>query len=116
MKSQLVWLSIFANLASPWLHTGIGADVPMKAAHNATVQLACTASEADDPYPPIWVMNGSSVLSEDGGYRSSRDEDTGKLIGTLTINGNQTCGTFRIHCTLLPSEQIMHSYMLTVEG
>ena len=110
-ENQPVW---FANLASPWLHTGNGADVSMKAAHNATVELKCTASE-DDSFPPAWVMNGSAVISRNG-YRSSIDEDTGKLIGTLTINGNQTCGIFRIHCTLLPSGQIMHSTMLTVEG
>jgi len=60
-------------------------------------------------------MEEVQVLSGDG-YTTSRDENTGKVIGTLTINGNQTRGTFRIHCTLLPSQQIMHSTMLTVEG
>ena len=97
-----------------WLHTGTGADVSMKAAHNATVELICTASD-DDPFAPVWFMDGLFVLSE-GGYRASMDKNTGNLIGVLTINGNQTSGTFRIHCTLLPSGQIMHSTMLTVEG
>ena len=86
----------------------------MKAAHNTTLELTCTASE-DDPIAPAWFMNGSLVLSQDG-YRVSRDGNTGKLIGTLTINGNQTCGTFRVHCTLYPSGQIMHSTTLTVQG
>ena len=54
----------------------------MKAAHNTTLELTCTASE-DDPFAPAWFMNGLFVLS-DGGYRASRDEDTGELIGTLT--------------------------------
>ena len=86
----------------------------MKVAHNTTVELTCTAS---DYYPiaPIWFMDGWIVLTEDG-YRASRDEDTGKLIGTLTINGNQTSGTFHVHCRLYPSQQIMHNTMLTVEG
>jgi len=114
MKNQHVWLSMSANQTSPWLHTGIGADGSMKAAHNTTVKLTCTASD-DYPIAPAWFMDGSFVPSE-GGYRSSIDEDTGELIGTLTINGNQTCGTFRVHCVLYPSEQIMHSTMLTVEG
>ena len=85
----------------------------MKAAHNTTVELTCTASE-DDPIAPVWFMDGSFVLSEDG-YRASIDENTGKLIGTLTINGNQTCGTFRIHCRL-SGGQIMHNTTLTVDG
>jgi len=102
-----------ANQASPWLHTGIGADGSMKAAHNTTVELTCIASD-DDPIAPIWFSNELQALSENG-YTTSQDEDTGKLIGTLTINGNQTCGTFRIHC-VLSGGQIMHSIMLTVEG
>jgi len=86
----------------------------MKAAHNTTVELTCAASE-DDPIAPVWSMDGSFVVSEDA-YRVSRDGNTGKLIGILTINGNQTCGTFRVHCTLYPSGQIMHNTTLTVEG
>ena len=34
-----------ANQTSPWLHTGTGADGSMKAAHNTTVNLTCTASD-----------------------------------------------------------------------
>ena len=103
-----------ANQTSPGLHTGTGADGSMKAAHNTTVKLTCTASD-DYPIAPIWFMDGSLALTEDG-YSNSRDEDTGELIGTLTINGNQTSGIFHVHCRLYPSEQIMHSTMLTVEG
>ena len=59
-------------------------------------------------------MNGSFVLSGDG-YRSSRDETTGELIGILTINDNHTCGTFNVYC-LLRSGQTVHETTLTVEG
>ena len=86
----------------------------MKAAHNTTVEFTCTASDRD-PIAPLWFMDGSFALSE-GAYRVSRDGNTGNLIGILTINGNQTSGTFRVHCTLYPSGQIMHSTTLTVEG
>ena len=96
------------------LHTGIVADVPMKVAHNTTVELKCTASDRN-PIAPIWSMDGSFVLSGDA-YRVIRDGNTDKLVGILTINGNQTCGTFRLHCTLYPSGQIMHNTTLTVEG
>ena len=102
-----------ANQASPCLHTGIGADVSMKAAHNTTVKLICTASDAET-FAPVWFLDGSVTVSEDG-YTSSRDEDTGELIGILTINGNQTCGTFHL-CCRLTSWQIMHNFTLTVEG
>jgi len=59
-------------------------------------------------------MDGLPTLVGDG-YRSSRDEDTGELIGTLTINGNHTCGTFNVYC-LLRSGQTMHEITLIVEG
>jgi len=86
-----------------------------KAAHNTTIELTCI-DKANDPdiSPPHWVMNGSVALTEDG-YRSSRDEDTRALIGTLTINGNNTCGTFNMYC-ILHNEQILHSTTLIVEG
>ena len=102
-----------ANQASPWLHTGTGADGSMKAAHNTTVEFTCTASD-DDPIAPIWFINELQALSQDG-YAASRDGNTGKLIGILTINGNQTFGTFRINCRL-SGGQMMHNTTLTVEG
>jgi len=97
-----------------WLHTGTGAEAAViSAAHNTTVNLTCIDS-VDQLFPPAWVMNGSFVLSGDG-YRSSRDEDTGELIGILTINGNHTCGAFNVYCRLY-SGQIMNDITLTVEG
>ena len=95
------------------LHAGTGADGSMQAAHNTTVELTCITSD-DDPTAPIWFIDEVQALSQDG-YRSSRDENTGKLIGTLMINGNLTCGTFNVYCKL-ESRQIMHSTTLTVEG
>lgn len=87
----------------------------LKAAHNTTVELTCTDETSDpDIAPPHWVMNGSVALTEDG-YRSSRDEDTRALIGTLTINGNNTCGTFSMYC-ILHNEQILHNSTLIVGG
>ena len=85
----------------------------MKAAHNTTVELTCITSDGGLA-PPAWFMDGSLALTEDG-YTSSRDEDNGELIGILTINGNQTCGTFHL-CCRLTSGQIMHNFTLTVEG
>jgi len=85
----------------------------MQAAHNTTVELTCTTS-GGDPTPPVWYMDGSVTLYEDG-YRFSRDEDTGELIGTLMINGNQTCGTFLCSCRSF-SGQIMHNFTMTVDG
>ena len=87
----------------------------MKAAHNATVRLTCIDSySVEQLFPPVWVINGSSVPSEDG-YRFTRDETTGQLIGILTINGNRTCGTFNVYC-LLHNRQTVHETTLTVEG
>jgi len=82
----------------------------MKAARNVTVNLTCI----DSGGPPAWVKNGSFVTSDDG-YRSTRDEDTGELIGILTINGNHTSGAFNVYCRLY-SGQIMNNITLTVEG
>jgi len=102
-----------ANQASPWLHAGTGADGSMKAAHNTTVELICPASDGDF-LAPAWFVDGSVTVYNDG-YRTSRDEDTGELIGTLIINGNQTCGTFLYSCRL-SSGEIMHSFTMTVDG
>ena len=105
--------SISAN-QTLWLHTGIDADVSnLKAARNTTVEFTCIAPN-DALFPPVWFMNGSFVPSEDG-YRSSRDEDTGELFGTLIINGNHSCGTFHVYCKL-SGRQIRHNTTLTVEG
>jgi len=63
-------------------------------------------------------MNGFITLSDDGYSYSreySRDEDTGELIGILTINGNHTCGTFNVYC-LFRNGQTMHDTSLMVEG
>jgi len=94
-------------------HTGTFADVTLNAAHNTTVELTCI-----DPnsvyFPPAWIKNGSVVLTDDG-YRASRGEGTGKLIGTLTIDGNRTCGTINVYC-VLNSGQIIQNTSLTVEG
>ena len=103
-----------ANQASAWFHTGTGADGSMKAAHNTTVELRCTASDSETLFAPVWFMDGSVALYQDG-YTTGRDEDTGELIGTLIINGNQTCGTFLCSCKLTGGE-IMHNFTLTVEG
>ena len=97
-----------------WVHTGTVADVTVvTVARNTTVELTCI-----DPngvlFPPAWIMSGSLALTESG-YRASRDEDTGELIGTLTINGNHSFGTFNVYCTL-HSGQIMHNTSLTIEG
>ena len=91
-----------------------GADATVvTVGHNTTVKLTCI-----DPngalFPPAWIINGSSALTESG-YTSSRDENTGELIGTLIINGSRTCGTFNVYCSL-HSGQIMHNTSLTVEG
>ena len=102
-----------ANQASPLLHSGIGADGSMKAAHNTTVELTCTASD-DDPIAPIWFIDEAQALSQDG-YVASRDGNTGKLIGILIINGNETFGTFRVNCSLSDGETT-YSAMLTVES
>jgi len=59
-------------------------------------------------------MDGLPILVGDG-YRSSRDETTGELIGILTINGNRTCGTFNVYC-LLRNGQTMHDITMMVEG
>jgi len=92
------------------LHAGTGADpAVIKAAHNTTVELTCS-DRNDEGYSPAWYMNGSA-----GGYSSSRNEDTGELIVTLTINGNHTSGTFNAHCRLYSGE-IVHNTVLTVEG
>lgn len=105
--------SISAN-QTLWLHTGIDADVSnLKAARNTTVEFTCIAPN-DALFPPVWFMNGSFVPSEDG-YRSSRDENTGELFGTLIINGNHSCGTFHVYCRL-SGRQIRHNITLTVEG
>ena len=85
----------------------------MNAAHNTTVVLTCVDPSSGN-FPPAWIKNGSVALTDDG-YTSSRDKDTGELIGTLTINGNHTCGTFYVHC-VLRNGQILHNTSLTVEG
>ena len=101
-------------LLALWVHTGTVADVTVvTVARNTTVELTCI-----DPngvlFPPAWIVNGSAALTDDG-YRTSRGEDPGKLIGTLTINGNHTCGIFNVHCQL-HSGQIMHNTTLTFGG
>jgi len=101
--------SIF--LISTALFAGTFADVT--AAHNTTVVLMCVDPSSGN-FPPAWIKNGSVALTDDG-YTSSRDEDTGELIGTLTINGNHTCGTFYVYC-VLHNGQILHTTSLTVEG
>jgi len=81
----------------------------MNAAHHTTIELTCI-DQNDEGYYPVWYMNGSA-----DGYRSSRDEGTGELIGTLIINGNRTCGTFNVYCRLY-SGQTVHNTILTMEG
>jgi len=96
-----------------YIYIGTSADVAViNAACNTTVELTCTAPNGA-LFPPTWVMNGSTVLS-DGGYKSSRD-DTGVVIGTLIINSSHTCGIVSVYCRL-HNGQILHNTTLTVEG
>jgi len=83
--------------------------VVIKAAYNTTVKLTCIDRNGEGYYP-VWYMNGSA-----DSYRSSRNEDTGELIGTLIINGSHTSGTYNVHCRLY-SGQTMYNTILTIEG
>ena len=114
MENCWKFKKLYANQALNWLHTGAGTDVSnLKAAHNTTVVFTCI-DHTDAHFPPAWWMDGSLVLTKDG-YASSRDKDTGELIGILTINGNQSCGAFNVYCRPY-SGQIMHNTTLTIEG
>ena len=80
-------------------------------AHNTTIELTCTDTAG---FLPSWFMNGSVVFGDR--FRTSRD-DTGAVTGTLTINGNDTCGTLNVYCNCLRhNRQALHNTSLRVEG
>ena len=82
------------------LFTGIGAD-DLILALGMTVRFTCTGPGQ----LPTWHVNERVAESNGNCYRLTIRRAAGmNSSAILTINGNQTCDTFNIHCGIVVSE------------
>ena len=77
--------------------------------HNTSTTLTCRGRMSF----PAWHLNGS-LVPPGPLYQIEHDSITGDLMSILVIDGNNTCGTLDLKCTVETST--IFAIRLTVQG
>ena len=81
----------------------------LKVAHNTSTTLTCRGRMSF----PAWYRNGS-LVTPGPLYQFEQDPITGDLMSILVIDGNNTCSTLDLKCTVETST--IFAIRLTVQG